>query len=70
MLLGVKFTVFLNKIEGVKIYILFLHTLPQSKSFYKIHAVSYFYKTEVEIWAGFELAGSTENSAKIFYFSG
>ena len=53
---------------GENIYSFFLHTLLQSKSFYISHAVSYFYKTEIEIWAGFGLAGRTENYAKVFYF--
>ena len=66
MLLGVKFTVFLNEIEGVKIYILFFfaHTPTIKVVLYKSR------ENRSEIWAGFELAGSTENSDKISYFLG
>ena len=47
-------------VAGVKGQFLGDYTCTRN-SLYISHAVSYFYVTEYEIWAGFEPVGSTEN---------
>ena len=48
------FSIFLGEVKNIEIFAL------QSKSLYISHAKSNFYETEIEIWAGFGLVGSTE----------